>query len=241
MIKLNEKHHASIVLGFYKALAEKGKQGLDVFVRAAQFYGEERGRRMTLRALRDGHPLDYVSYFAYGEWESTPGFYDVTMTPRPGVVDEQIRRCPWADVFRAADFTACGTAYCREIDRAIVCGFNPALLLETAQTQHDTDRCKFYFRADDITPSLFEEGGKRLEHAQGPVTLPFHYHCGHVRAVFCRVTKDVYGDDALEKRVRAEFAKCWGEQAAAVLDAYRRVDFNRLPQDTEIWKEEKTR
>lgn len=123
LIKLNEKHHASIVLGFYKALAEKGKQGLDVFVRAAQFYGEERGRRMALRALRDGHPLDYVSYFAYGEWESTPGFYDVTMTPRPGVVDEQICRCPWADVFRAADFTACGTAYCREIDRAIVCGF----------------------------------------------------------------------------------------------------------------------
>lgn len=55
------------------------------------------------------------------------------------------------------------------------------------------------------------------------------------------MTKDVYGDDALEKRVRAEFAKCWGEQAAAVLDAYRRVDFYRLPQDTEIWKEEKTR
>ena len=119
--------------------------------------------------------------------------------------------------------------------------FYPALLLETAQTQHDTDRCKFYFRADDITPSLFEEGEKRLEHAQGPVRLPFHYHCGYVWAVFCRVTKDVYGDDALEKRVRAEFAKCWGEQAAAVLDAYRRVEFNRLPQDTEIWKEEKTR
>ena len=94
-MKLNEKHHAAIVLAFYRALRDEyGETGLLAFSMAQRLYGEQRGRRMALRALRDGHKLGYTEYFAYSEWECTPEFFDVTMDARPGCVDECVTRCP---------------------------------------------------------------------------------------------------------------------------------------------------
>ncbi len=63
----NEKTHAFIVASFYKHLTEKhGERGKDIFIKATQKYAEQRGARMAMRAMRDGYPLDYASYFAYG-------------------------------------------------------------------------------------------------------------------------------------------------------------------------------
>ena len=38
-------------------------EGYDLFMTASRAYGERRGRRMALRAVRDGNPLDVTSYF----------------------------------------------------------------------------------------------------------------------------------------------------------------------------------
>ena len=95
-MKLNEKHHAAIVLAFYRALRDEyGETGLLAFSMAQRLYGEQRGRCMALRALRDGHKLGYTEYFAYSEWECTPEFFDVTMDARPGLSLIHIwYRCP---------------------------------------------------------------------------------------------------------------------------------------------------
>lgn len=236
MITLNEKHHGFIVLEFYQAFIQQDaeERGEAVFRKAAQLYGEERGRRMSLRALRDGNPLDLISYFAYSEWAPTSDFYDLTIAPRFGVADEQVFRCPWADVFREGGCPECGTIYCQEIDRAILRGFQPCLELEVTQTQHGTDRCQFYFRGKEVTEDLFRQTELRLRCAKDSVTLPFHYHCGHVWAVFCRVAWAVYENRELERRVRLKFEKRFGLEAARILDAYRQVDFNRLSSEEEV-------
>ena len=68
-ILLTEAHHGGILVSFYKAIMDLcGRdRGYDLFMTASRAYGERRGRRMALRAVRDGNPLDVTSYFAYGE------------------------------------------------------------------------------------------------------------------------------------------------------------------------------
>ena len=54
----NEFHHAWIVSEFYRLLLErKGEAGRRAFRQAAQTYGEQRGKRMAMRAIADGRPL----------------------------------------------------------------------------------------------------------------------------------------------------------------------------------------
>lgn len=54
----NEHHHAWIVSDYYRLLLEQfGAAGKRAFVQAAQTYGEQRGKRMAMRAIADGRPL----------------------------------------------------------------------------------------------------------------------------------------------------------------------------------------
>ena len=65
-ILLTETHHGGILVAFYKTLMETcgRQQGFDTFMTAARAYGERRGRRMAMRAVRDGNPLDMTSMSA---------------------------------------------------------------------------------------------------------------------------------------------------------------------------------
>ena len=64
----NEHHHAWIVSDYYRLLLEQfGAAGKRAFVQAAQTYGEQRGKRMAMRAIADGRPLGLLEYFAIGE------------------------------------------------------------------------------------------------------------------------------------------------------------------------------
>ena len=228
-MKLNEQHHAAIVLAFYRALRDEyGETGLLAFSMAQRLYGEQRGRRMALRALRDGHKLGYTEYVAYSEWECTPEFFDVTMDARPGCVDECVTRCPWADVFRAAGEPECGERYCADIDRSIVRGFNPELRLDLDETQHSGGACRFHFRDEGVTPDLFESGDALKK---GETILPFTYHCAHVWRAYCDIISDVFGDAGctLISHVRGDLHKAYGDAFFKALDTFSEMDFNRLP------------
>ena len=88
---LTETHHAAILVEFYKELMSVcgEARGYDVFMTAGRSYGSRRGRRMALRAMRDGNPLDTTSYFAYGELLCTEGGYAGELYEAfPGVVHE---------------------------------------------------------------------------------------------------------------------------------------------------------
>ena len=106
-ILLTEAHHGGILVSFYKAIMDLcGKdRGYDLFMTASRAYGERRGRRMALRAVRDGNPLDVTSYFAYGELLCTDkGLMDESSYEAcGGTVHECQRDCLWAREFRAMD------------------------------------------------------------------------------------------------------------------------------------------
>ena len=64
-VQFNEKVHAYLIGLFYKNLKEThGEAGVTAFVKATQKMAEQRGARMALRALRDGHALNFKTYTA---------------------------------------------------------------------------------------------------------------------------------------------------------------------------------
>jgi hypothetical protein len=204
----NEYQHAWIVSEFYIQLTGRyGENGKQAFIQASQTYGEQRGKRMALRALRDKKELDFNAYFAYGEYAATPEFFDVNMWCEKGVVNEKVTRCPWADVFAKRNVKDCGVVYCKEIDKAIVRGFNPELDMKTASTQHMESCCRFYFYHENVTEDTLEE--KEAENAK----MPLSYHCVHVWHVFDTVVQGIYGAEGKEisdkvlKSLENEFGK----------------------------------
>lgn len=227
---MDEIQHAFIVSEFYRLLkAHDGENGIAVFRMAAITYGEQRGKRMAMRALRDGHPLDYEGYFAYGEYPSTDAYFDVDMWDEQGVVNERVTRCPWATVFAERGMKECGVAYCREIDRAIVRGFNPELELETASTQHLQGCCRFYFRDQKVYPGLLEKAGALTEN-RSDISKPLEYHCGHVFHVFSQTVRGVYGQAGAEMcgQVIEAFRGAFGEQMTGALLENAKADFETI-------------
>lgn len=220
-MNLTERHHAYIVLGFYKALTDRGPRGREAFVKAAQVYGESRGRRMAMRAIRDGRALDFTSYFAYSEWEASEGAFDSVFEALPGCVDERVTRCPWAEVFAGEEALACGLLYCGEIDRAIVRGFNPALTLDVASVQHDGGCCQFYFRDDGIGPDLFARAEAL---PRGTCVREFAYHCADAWRVFSNVAVSVFGPAEGERIIADAEACVAGSAGGEVLETVRQYD-----------------
>ena len=67
-----ELSHAFIAAKYYVYLKEIfGDRGEAAFLHATRYYGEQRGRRMAQRAIRDGKSLTYETYCQYGEWVNT--------------------------------------------------------------------------------------------------------------------------------------------------------------------------
>lgn len=226
---LNEKHHAFVLCCFYRELTSRyGDRGRQVFVKGAQTYGEQRGKRMSIRALRDGNALDFDSYFAYGEWKASPGAYEIEMTARPGVVNERVTRCPWADTFREEGLLDCGVDYCAEIDRAIVRGFSPDLELDLASTLHRQGCCQFYFKDGRITEKTLKDAPERLKLGPG-VVKGFPYHVAHVYFVYARLVVDVFSYEgrSIVARVRGSIKERFGQEVFETIMRYQRCDFTR--------------
>lgn len=224
----NEFHHAWIVSEFYRLLLErKGEAGRRAFRQAAQTYGEQRGKRMAMRAIADGRPLGLLEYFAYGEYDSTDAFFTVDMWGEDGVVHEKVTRCPWADLFARRGMKDCGDDYCREIDRAIVRGFNPELELETASTQHYGDSCRFYFRQAGIPADTLERA-EALTAGRTDLSMPLFFHCAHVFHTFSATVRGVFGPEGEEMSalVLDSFAREYGPEMRDALTARAAAPFD---------------
>ncbi|MFA0889172.1 MAG: L-2-amino-thiazoline-4-carboxylic acid hydrolase [Synergistales bacterium] len=227
---LNEKHHAFVLCCFYRELTDRfGKRGRQAFIKAAQTYGEQRGKRMSLRALRDGNSLDFDSYFAYGEWQPSIGAYDLEMTAGPGVVDERVTRCPWAETFKEEDLLDCGMDYCKEIDRAIVRGFSPDLELELESTLHRQGSCRFLFKDKRITEKTLM-GVPNPPRPDAEVVKPFKFHVAHVYFVYAHLVWDVFGIEGRSAvaKARRSIKEKFGKKVIETIMLYRKCDFTRI-------------
>lgn len=176
----DERVHTDIVIAFYRALQEHLPEARvrPVFLKCVQQYGEERGRRMAMRALRMGYALDFNAYQACGEWASTrPELADSRAAePIHGMSHTCNYHCLWCQQFKARDAADVGRIYCSEIDRSIVRGFNPDMHFELRGYAHDGDCCEFVFGPYDPEVKLARpEGGVK----------DFTFHCAHTYHSFC--------------------------------------------------------
>ena len=227
-IDFNESHHGCLVGFFYDELKRAfSKRSIAAFKKAAQIYGEQRGGRMALRALRDGQDLSYNSYFHYREWPLTQDFFKIEQSVTDGVMLTETFVCPWHAAFKELGLLECGTVYCEQIDASLVRGFNPDLKFEVLTLLHTGDSCRLHFHLD--VPL------KKLEEAGAPVILDMEYHCAHLFWTFADVTKSIFGDKSLSviENVIRRFSERFGQERREVLEAYQDCNFVRLPEGEE--------
>lgn len=154
-----ELSHAFIAAKYYVYLKEIfGDRGEAAFLHATRYYGEQRGRRMAQRAIRDGKPLTYETYCQYGEWVNTEevkaqglGNQSETTSLSPDF-QIHIHVCPWHTQFKNMGLPEAGLLYCKDLDASISRGFNPEIRYEVSQTLHDHDYCIQTIRNAGLTP-----------------------------------------------------------------------------------------
>jgi hypothetical protein len=229
-MRYNETHHAFLVFVFYKVLSEING-GKKLFIKAAQTYGEQRGLRMALRALRDGAELTVASYLAYGEWEPSHGAFDINFNAEDGVLNETVRRCPWADTWKKQNLPEAGIVYCQEIDGAILRGFNSALDVKIDSNISGNGICIFHFYDPAIKKTtLFKQAADIKSRHKEKVVEDFAYHCGHIWAVFYRAICDVFPDSAVKIMEQAAKIVCdeYGEKFLTTIRSHETLDFTRI-------------
>ncbi|MGD2148656.1 MAG: L-2-amino-thiazoline-4-carboxylic acid hydrolase [Anaerolineae bacterium] len=210
-------------------LARVGREaGETLMRRAVRRYGEERGRRMALRAEADGEPLSMANFMAYGELPATPEAFESTSEAGEGTIRKTIVTCPWHSAWAEHDLMMHGRLYCLEIDQALVRGFNPALRLDVNCTQpNDGVPCEFVFH--DVSEPGLERGR----------VMPWAYHLGHLYWTMGGVIVKALGaaGETARGEALARFGERYGEEAARVVSAYWGIDFRRLLDDHEGNKE----
>jgi len=222
-----EIHQADVIIAFYRQLADHhGDRGIAIFRKASEMYGENRGRRMALKALRDGHALDFDSYFSYGELIVQPELNIDEMTAEPGLVKEVSMRCPWSEEFLAQGCRDCANTYCRLIDTALVRGFNHALRIEVLRNMHDEENCVFLYRDKAIHAGTLDAQEKLFRPGQNE-KRPMEFHCAELYHMYRRVVELTLGDQAqaVIDGARAFLLAQQGQEFLDCMDSYAEHDF----------------
>jgi hypothetical protein len=191
---------------------------------AVRRYGEQRGRRMALRAIADGYPLTMDAYRAYGEWRAPEGDTAAELVRAAPNPVQHVMECPWHRAWADQDLMPYGRLYCLEVDHALARGFSPEIQLGVNSIKSSGDDCcEFvYYGATD--------GG--VVEPKGPTVMPWQYHLGHLYKTMGQVLAEELGEGG-EEAVReglGEFAACYGAGAAHVIESYADTDFDQLPE-----------
>ena len=219
-------HHAMLFAWLSRAIIERAgeEQGARIVRQAVRRYGEQRGRRMALRARANGHPLTMANYVAYSEWEGGKDEAEQQVAERAPDTRVLIHRCPWNNAWAENDLTAYGRFYCQEVDEALVRGFNPDLRLDVNSTlPNEGTSCEFVYH--DANLSFFNYLLLAYRRAVRPgkrAIMPWHYHLGHLYKTVSQVFVEELGSKGQEAADAAlgEFAARYGQVAAESVAAY---------------------
>jgi len=234
-MRFTASHHAVLfALLARSVITHLGVESGEKVVRqAVRRYGEQRGRRMALRAQRDGEQLTMLNYMAYGEWRTEPGESaqrSVELVPHARSFAD---RCPWQQAWMESDLLRYGRLYCLEIDQALVRGFNPALRLDVLSTLSNDGRpCEFIFYDANLTPENVDHlDRKKTANQQKGAVLSWEYHAGHLYAAVKSMLAAELGEDGdpILQEGLTEFARRYGDEAVQAVLSYQFVDFNTLP------------
>jgi hypothetical protein len=178
-----------------KAVCEQAgdKRGEEIIRLAIRRYGEERGQRMAARARANGHALDIIDYFAYSEFKTSPGAMSQTLSAQGSDAIVRNAKCPWYTTWDENGLMKWGRLYCREIDDAVLRGFNPELKLDITGTRSNgSETCDFIFHdakmglrngARLLCRKTFRPGTKAIQ--------SWDYHVGHL---FTTLEKVILGE-----------------------------------------------
>jgi len=232
----NEIHHALLFAWIANAIVERiGEQRGEAIIRnAIRRYGEERGRRMALRAQANKHVLSMGNYFGYSEYRITPGVMDLKIINQSPHVKLCVSKCPWHNAWKETGMLSVGRLYCLEIDQALVHGFNPVLQLEVNGTlTTGAAQCEFVYH--NAYPTILNYLLLEYRRAISPgakAAMPWDYHVGHLFNTLEKVAVEELGQDgqkAVEEGL-TEFAHRYGKQAAQRVIASRGKDYGSVPE-----------
>lgn len=220
-------------------------KGEMVIRKAVRRYGEERGRRMALRAQSNGKELTMLTYLIYGELMLSPD--EITQRTEPNNHNNRrllVERCPWHATWMDEGLIEYGRLYCREIDLAIVRGFNPELHLDVLKTQtNDRQPCDFIFHGAplSVSNSVAMMIGQKISPGKR-VILPWEYHVGHLYKTLSDVLSTELGLTGREagEAALAEFTARFGEESTRIVLNYQQTDFTSLPEKAILKKLEPT-
>ena len=90
-------HHALMVAWISEALVDAvgEEEGERIFRSGVVKYGNQRGRRMAMRAEANGHPLSMTNYFAYAEVMLKRSDLEMKLLERAPHVRWRASTCPW--------------------------------------------------------------------------------------------------------------------------------------------------
>ena len=225
-----EKSHAFIAAQYYRLMHDRfGDQGTSAFIHATMYYGEQRGRRMAQRCIKDGKELTAANYYRYGEWNPTKEMIETQQSNQSTFLSyepdrvSKITRCPWAKQFHEMGLNETGgEVYCKAIDAALVRGFNPELSFTTEQTLQTNEFCIQRMRNAGISPD--EDLSKDPGNIKG-----FGYHCAHMFYAYRDICEAVFGEEgtAVSDEVFRLYEENYGTKDAAYIRLYAGTDFSR--------------
>ena len=228
-------HHAllfsSIAESVIRCLEEK--KGEILIRKAVREYGQQRGKRMALRAQKNGHDLTFANYFAYGEWEVPKNEMVFKLIEKNPHARLNVFKCPWYVIWEENNLLDYGKYFCREIDSALVRGFNPGLEIKINSTRtNDGVPCDFIFK--DAGLSLFKMLGiaykKKIRPGKKAI-MDWKYHTGHLYKTLGDVIRQDLGDkaDKIMENALNDFSSVFSEKYIAAIKKYQETDFDKLP------------
>ncbi len=232
-----ETHHALLYAWIARAVIERaGEQRGEAIIRkATRQYGEQRGRRMALRAQANNHPPSMLNYWAYSEYRPTPGEFELNIIERVPHARAYTPKCPWYAAWKENNLMTFGRLYCLEIDPALVRGFNPELHMDviTSLTNGDT-RCEFVYNDANLTiPNFLLIQYRRTISPGAKAVKPWDYHVGHLFSTLEKVVIEELGQVGQEA-IRAgldEFAQRFGAEAIQKVVNSRGKDYESVSEE----------
>lgn len=235
LVLFSPKHHALLFAWISKAVFDRVDENRAeaVIRKAVRRYGEERGRRMALRARSNGHKLSMVNYIAYGEWQAEPGQQIQEIIAKVPNLVTHVHKCPWQDAWAENDALHYGRLYCQEVDEALVRGFNPDLHLDVNGTKSEgKGHCEFVFHNANLgIINTILLGYRRAVKPAGNAVMPWDYHLGHLFKTMREVIGEEFGElgeEAMDAALSV-FTESFGESAGEAIKAFSGTDFKRLP------------
>ena len=226
MNTFNEKTHALVAGLYYREFCALDPQkGKEAFSADTRMHGESRGRRMALRALKDGEELSFRNYFRYSEWRPST-YSDSLRRPAAEVLSVAPDRviviscCLWHEQFQEMGLGEAEKIYCAEIDRAIVRGFSKDLQFSTEQTLLEHPCC--IQRAVNAGMKEGEIVVRKEEYVKD-----FGFHCANSFYAYRKTGEDFFPGEGekIAQRVLKNIGKELGKEAVMRIESYRDHDF----------------